>query len=71
MNELVEKLLLALNLSNPNNSGTDKLKATINYCIDKLRTSNNHKANLKEIVKRATEVKSIAEARETYITATQ
>jgi len=56
MNSPIDRLLLALNLSNPYKSEADKAKETLKFRIEDLQISDYHKANMKSIVQQANTV---------------
>ena len=56
MNSPLDRLLLALNLSNPYKSDKDKAKETVKFRIEDLPISDYHKANMKAIVHQANTV---------------
>lgn len=67
MNGPIDRLLLALNLSNPYKSEKEKAKETVKFRIEDLPISEYHRANMKEIVNQANTVESMLEALGTYI----
>jgi len=69
MNYPIDRLLLALNLSNPYKSDKDKAKETVKFRIEDLQISDCHKANMKSIVNQAETVENMVEALGKYIIA--
>lgn len=69
MNYPIDRLLLALNLSNPYKNDKDKAKEMIKFRIEDLQISDYHKANMKAIVSESETVDSMFETLGTYIIA--
>ncbi len=67
MNNPIDRLLLALNLSNPYKSEIDKAKETVKFRIEDLLISDYHKANMKVIIQQANTVDEMLNNLGTYI----
>ncbi len=67
MNYPIDRLLLALNLSNPHKSEKDKAKETIKFRIEDLQISDYHKANMKAIVNEAETVDEMLKILGSYV----
>ncbi len=67
MNSTIDRLLLALNLSNPYKSEKEKAKETIKFRIEDLPINDYHKANIKAIVQQANTVDEMLNGLGTYI----
>ena len=67
MNSPIDRLLLALNLSNPYKSDKDKAKETVKFRIEDLPISDYHKANMKAIVQQANTVDEMLNNLGTYV----
>ena len=67
MNSPIDRLLLALNLSNPYKSDKDKAKETIKFRIEDLQISDYHKTNMKVIVKQSNTVDEMLNNLGSYI----
>lgn len=67
MNSPIDRLLLALNLSNPYKSDKDKAKETIKFRIEDLQISDYHKTNMKTIVQQSNTVDEILNNLGSYI----
>ncbi len=69
MNYPIDRLLLALNLSNPYKSDKDKAKETVKFRIEDLQISDCHKANMKAIVNEAETVDEMLKNLGSYVLA--
>ena len=67
MNSPIDRLLLALNLSNPYKSDKDKAKETIKFRIEDLQISDYHKTNMKAIVQQSNTVDEMLNNLGSYI----
>ena len=67
MNSPIDRLLLALNLSNPYKSDKDKAKETVKFRIEDWPINDFHKTNMKAIVQQANTVDEMLNNLGTYI----